>query len=281
MDDENKIPEELSAYLDGELSPEQAGALEARLERDASLAAALAGLRKTRELLHSLPRLKADEDFASAVLEKAERQNLIGRSQHSGAKWLFSWTSLAAAAVMLAAATAGLIVILQLSRTESFEERMARKGASTQLSIPTAQAAAPKPEVESDKPPGPELAMWKATEQDRPVFSNATTPLYDGAKDQSSHPARPEASQRAKSLAGGSSPAAEGLAELHADEKLAQQAPASGPTSAPSGQSQSLAMQRILTRLGLGRIMQQQASQPVTRQDTPREAAAPANRQPK
>ena len=60
------IPEEwLSGYLDGELSAEEASAVEAAVAGDATLAAKLESIRELQELLHSLPR----PSVAGSVLE--------------------------------------------------------------------------------------------------------------------------------------------------------------------------------------------------------------------
>ncbi|MBP8973267.1 MAG: hypothetical protein KBH93_05265 [Anaerolineae bacterium] len=54
----------LSAYLDGELAGPDKGALEARLAREESLRVALHDLRANRQLLRSLPLLRAPRSFA-------------------------------------------------------------------------------------------------------------------------------------------------------------------------------------------------------------------------
>lgn len=55
--------ENLSAYLDGQLSPTDSARLEARLESDPALAAALEALRETRALLRQMPRRRAPRNF--------------------------------------------------------------------------------------------------------------------------------------------------------------------------------------------------------------------------
>jgi hypothetical protein len=55
--------EQLSAYLDGELTSRQRMALEARLRTQAALRAELEQLQKTRSMLRSLPRLRAPHNF--------------------------------------------------------------------------------------------------------------------------------------------------------------------------------------------------------------------------
>lgn len=53
----------LSAYLDGQLSPHQRAAVEARLRSDSMLLKELNTLRATRQAIRSLPRLKAPRNF--------------------------------------------------------------------------------------------------------------------------------------------------------------------------------------------------------------------------
>lgn len=55
--------EDLSAYLDGELTPRERSRLESRIEARAELRAALEELRKTRMVLRSQPRVRAPRNF--------------------------------------------------------------------------------------------------------------------------------------------------------------------------------------------------------------------------
>jgi hypothetical protein len=55
--------EQLSAYLDGELSPKEAAHLEQRIWNDPALRDALDKLDRTRLMLHSLPRMRAPRNF--------------------------------------------------------------------------------------------------------------------------------------------------------------------------------------------------------------------------
>ena len=55
--------ESLSAYLDGQLAAKERQKLESRLETDQDLQAALEGLRRTRSVLRSQPRMRAPRNF--------------------------------------------------------------------------------------------------------------------------------------------------------------------------------------------------------------------------
>jgi hypothetical protein len=66
--------EELVAYLDGELSPQETKALEERLAGDAALRAELSRLQMAWDLLDVLPRGKADEDFSTTTMNLAVDQ---------------------------------------------------------------------------------------------------------------------------------------------------------------------------------------------------------------
>lgn len=55
--------EQLSAYLDGQLSEPESKRLETRLESDAELASALSDLRAARDILRKLPKRKAPRNF--------------------------------------------------------------------------------------------------------------------------------------------------------------------------------------------------------------------------
>ena len=62
---QNFLPdiELLSAYLDNQLSPHQRAVLEARLRREPGLSSELDSLRNTRQMLRSLPKLRAPRNF--------------------------------------------------------------------------------------------------------------------------------------------------------------------------------------------------------------------------
>jgi len=69
--------EAISAYLDGELNPKEQARLDARLQTNADLRAALEDLRRTRAVLRSQPRLHAPRNFtisAQAVGQVQQRR---------------------------------------------------------------------------------------------------------------------------------------------------------------------------------------------------------------
>jgi len=128
MSEQEKISEQLSAYLDGELDRGQARRVERALKSDASMATELDRLRATRELLGRLRRERAPEDFVARVLAQAERRQLMGRGDSHVSGGALRWVRWAAAAAVLVIAFGiGGVIFVSLF-TESFEDRIAGKG---------------------------------------------------------------------------------------------------------------------------------------------------------
>ncbi len=67
--DADQIDEELTAYLDGELSPELSANLERKLVQDEDLRKRLADLRKTYDLLDDLPQAAPRQSFTQTTIE--------------------------------------------------------------------------------------------------------------------------------------------------------------------------------------------------------------------
>ena len=67
--DTDAIDEELTAYLDGELSAEDSAALEGRLVGQESLRKRLAELRKAYDLLDELPEVSHSKSFTQTTIE--------------------------------------------------------------------------------------------------------------------------------------------------------------------------------------------------------------------
>jgi hypothetical protein len=70
MTEPNNHSEQLSAYLDGELSPAEVQQIEQVLANDPALAEELRQLRATRDLLGQLPRTSAGPDFTTRVMQR-------------------------------------------------------------------------------------------------------------------------------------------------------------------------------------------------------------------
>ncbi|MBN1554789.1 MAG: zf-HC2 domain-containing protein [Phycisphaerae bacterium] len=81
MTEHEDIREQLSAYLDGELSEPDARRVEEALADDARLAEDLEQLRKTRRLVQSLPRERLGDDFAAKVMRAAVQRGVTAGAQ--------------------------------------------------------------------------------------------------------------------------------------------------------------------------------------------------------
>lgn len=97
--------ENLSAYIDGDMSPDERRALEARLAHDPALRAALDDLRENVRLLADLPRVKAPRNF---TLDPA----VYGRPARG-----FAWWSARFAGALGAAASIALVIGVALMLT--------------------------------------------------------------------------------------------------------------------------------------------------------------------
>jgi len=112
MDDRIKQFEQLSAYLDGELTAEQALDLKHALADDAEMVAELESLRKTRQLLRDLPAEPAPHDFAHRVMARSRLLHPVAQAGIGGAMRASRWISFAAAAVVLIAAGVGMYIVV-------------------------------------------------------------------------------------------------------------------------------------------------------------------------
>ena len=125
MTGKDKILEQLSAYIDGELSDAARKEVEKIVKADPDLAAELRHLQTVRKMLRDLPPQHPGEDFVSGVLAQAERRRLVESSadQHptTGMGWV-RW--LASAAVLLIVVGIGTVVTVVLY-PPTWSERMA------------------------------------------------------------------------------------------------------------------------------------------------------------
>jgi len=131
MDDREKaqLGELLSAYLDGEVTPEQRAQVEAKLESDVEARELLSELEHTVSLVHELPRVAAPPSIAEEITSRLERAALLGNADEDDA---FSrrrgrpLRSVMAFAAMIAIAVGGgLYVSWQLAESEAPDTRYA------------------------------------------------------------------------------------------------------------------------------------------------------------
>lgn len=110
--DIDNIREQLSAFLDGELPPEEAMRVQHALDEDVDLADELEQLRATRELVGRLPRVAAPDGFTERVVSHAERLQLLRRPLGGGPYRSFRWITMAAAAVVLLSVGLGMLIVM-------------------------------------------------------------------------------------------------------------------------------------------------------------------------
>ncbi len=115
MNAKQKTREQLSAYLDGELSPTETDDVARALEADEELRRELTELAAVRDLLRSLPAEHAPDHLAGSVLAEAERSQLVGAAESKALPGTLRWVRyLATAAVLLMAVTVGTIIAVTL-----------------------------------------------------------------------------------------------------------------------------------------------------------------------
>lgn len=127
MSNSKKIQEDLSAYLDGELSPGRAGQVEKALADDPKLSAELDDIRAVRSLLAAMPHARAPRDMVDSVLQQAERASLVALQPSDAARRPMRWMRYAAVAALLVVATSlGVMLFSDIwpddIRSEPFDE---------------------------------------------------------------------------------------------------------------------------------------------------------------
>jgi len=108
----------LSAYLDGQLSPHQRSALEARLRAEPALTTELDTLRITRQLLRSLPRLRAPRNFTLSAQS-------LPKSSHARLPAFFGGVSALSSALLIMLVIGGLVLRNQAKPVSLAAENMA------------------------------------------------------------------------------------------------------------------------------------------------------------
>lgn len=140
----------LSAYVDGELTDDERAQVEARLANDPQARQLVDELRTLSQQIQSLPAESIGEDLRATIMQRAEREMLIGgqaekvlpkREASTSRKW--TWIALAAAATLL--------VNLMLPSIQQEEQPLASAKpvqAATTDDVMTAEADADRAEPE-------------------------------------------------------------------------------------------------------------------------------------
>jgi anti-sigma factor RsiW len=118
LSDEDR--ENLVAYLDGELDPKAARALEAKLSLDAEARAEADALRRTWEVLDYLPRPEATASFSSRTVERVSSPRLEAVPDRVEIRRWPGWTLGAGwAAALLLAGALGFVGVRSLSESKA------------------------------------------------------------------------------------------------------------------------------------------------------------------
>ncbi|MDP6633315.1 MAG: zf-HC2 domain-containing protein [Phycisphaerae bacterium] len=118
-EDRDNTEELLSAYIDGELTPEESRSVEQAVATDPELALELHELNAARRLLMGLPKQRAPRGFVRKVMVRAERKHLLGDHHAGGAFRAARWITLAVAATVLLAAGLGIMAVNMLNTNRS------------------------------------------------------------------------------------------------------------------------------------------------------------------
>jgi hypothetical protein len=121
-EDRDNIRELLSAYIDGETTPEQSRSVEQETARDPALALELHELTAAKRLVMGLERQRAPRGFVRKVMSTAERKHLLGDQQAGGAFSAARWITMAVAAMVLLTAGLGIFVISTLDQERGTPE---------------------------------------------------------------------------------------------------------------------------------------------------------------
>ncbi len=194
MTDNDKKPEILTAYLDGELTSDEARKLELRLEAEPELAQELAKLRTVRQAVRSLPREQLGGGFTSGVLEQIERRHLISTDHSTHGRGSIHWSRyLTSAAAVLLIIGLGAAVFVSLYVPDQSDQITIADKTQTETAPPPQPAGkvfelAKKVPAETEKASAP-LAMRadKAKLQEPQTLSSFLADQQIAAKD------RPEA----------------------------------------------------------------------------------------
>jgi hypothetical protein len=166
MSDPTRTQEDLSAWLDGELTPEESADLEAELQRDPALRAELAGLEGVVRLLREQGPAEAPAGFHAAVMDRVEREHPVERFDLL--RWLTArWESLAIGLAAVAAVALAMPVGLSLregaegpAEASPAAARQLGEGGDQQMLDPTpdpSQRGLAAPDLRAGRPENPKI----------------------------------------------------------------------------------------------------------------------------
>jgi len=181
--EKDKLFADLSAYLDGELSPRRAREIERLLAESAEARQMLADLRGIADALAALPRKRAPADLPQRVRREAERQVLLQEPAglRRGRVIRLALRLTASAAVIAGCLFAGWTVLKQerpVRRAPARESAEARRPPREQIAAAPATPGGELPEVAvATEQAIPNAADHVAPAHISPVYADADRPV--------------------------------------------------------------------------------------------------------
>jgi hypothetical protein len=217
---EERIDKQLSAYLDGMLTPEEQVELEARLERDPALQARLDGLRLTVGALSSLPEVQAPRNFIlSPSMVSTPKSAPPSRLSWPALNW-----ATAVATLLFLVVVAGDLFVFRQAQDGIF--RQAQDGIFRQ-----AQDDIFQPTLQSPESSGPDDIVRPSSQPELTgVLIQSPTPAFYAGEERIEITREAEPGEAPKMLAVTAEGEGEGEPELEA-MRMAVTAP---PTEAPA-----------------------------------------------
>lgn len=161
--DRETIRSQLSAFLDGQLSPDQADRVAEAVEADAQLQAELAELEQVRRLLRDLPRESAPENLAGSIMERVERDRLLREAEQPAQVRPVRWLRPAAvAAILLLGVGVGLFAYRHLGlNARSWVDQTVQNQSAASTETPEPEVIARAEDHAPDTNGGPSLRrIW-------------------------------------------------------------------------------------------------------------------------
>jgi anti-sigma factor RsiW len=109
----------MTAYLDAELSADEAAAFEARLAEDPEVRSEVEQLRRVMSLVQGLPEVQAPPDFAEKVARRVRRRMALG----ADGTWSLVSLPFQVLSIVVILTVAGLYMMAQLEQQPTAIER--------------------------------------------------------------------------------------------------------------------------------------------------------------